>query len=193
MYQQLGESAGIKFSGGGGGGGATMARAARTDPTAAMVVASSSSALCGGSGWGGQRLWRHMMPGHLSPPHIERSKIRAGSGIVVLPPLLFAFRTLHTGQSASAYLTEFWVCPSPMVDMFWPAAGVSTITFGSPGLITAAATEWSCRLRSTRTQRRCRTCSMHHWYKCLTTLCLQLLLSVSGCCHYIVYYIVTAA
>lgn len=80
------------------------------------------------------------MPGHLSPPHIERSKIRAGSGIVVLPPLLFAFRTLHTGQSACAYLTEFWVCPSPMVDMFWPAAGVSTITFGSPGLITAAAT-----------------------------------------------------
>jgi hypothetical protein len=27
-------------------------------------------------------------------------KIRAGSGIVVLPPLLFAFRTLQTGQSA---------------------------------------------------------------------------------------------
>ena len=48
----------------------------------------------------GQRLSGHMMPGHLSVPHIESVKMRAGSGTVVLPPLAFAFLTLHTGQSA---------------------------------------------------------------------------------------------
>ena len=41
-----------------------------------------------------------MTPGHLSVPQIDILKMRAGSGIVVLPPLDFAFRTLHTGQSA---------------------------------------------------------------------------------------------
>jgi len=103
VYQQLGLLAGIKFSRGGGevdGAATTSARAARTDPTAAIVAASSSSAFCGRFRSEGQWLVRHMMPGHRSPPHMLSWKIRAGSGIVVLPPLLFAFRTLQTGQSA---------------------------------------------------------------------------------------------
>jgi hypothetical protein len=35
-------------------------------------------------------------------------------------------------KDAIRYRSVFWVCPSPIEDMFWPAAGVSTIVFGEP-------------------------------------------------------------
>ena len=67
-------------------------------------------------------------PGHTAPSQMGMSNKRAGSGTVVLPPLLLWLRTLFTGQSTKAYRTR--------VGLPWTrlsVAGVRMIEFSLPG------------------------------------------------------------
>ena len=154
VYQQACELAGMKRSGAGGGSalrccGANTRRAAAALATLLRTAAMppsepASSVFCAGvlAAAEGQRAPEHMIPGHLSVPQMLKAKGRAGSGVVVLPPLDLALRTLHTGQSAKAYLTEHWHF-GVIADTFCPAAGRSTMMFGLPGLMVADATRAS--------------------------------------------------